>query len=82
MVLICHGPEIVLRYGTCGAEIKHVGYEPGQPWPAAEALGWAIAKGPRGKPSWDYRRPQCLADQNEPMDVVGEDSPASSKRRQ
>ena len=45
MVLICHGPEIVLRCGTCGAEIKHVGYEPSQPWPAAKAMGWAIAKG-------------------------------------
>ena len=81
MVLICHGPEIVLRYGTCGAEIKHVGYEPGQPWPAAKVLGWTIAKGPREIPGWDYRCPQCLADQNEPMDVVREDSPASSKRR-
>jgi len=80
MVLICHGPEIVLRCGTCGAEIKHVGYEPGQPWPAAKALGWAIARGPRDKPGWDYACPQCLADQNEPMDVVG--PPASSKRRQ
>jgi hypothetical protein len=42
MVLICNGPEIVLRCGTCGAEIKHVGYDPGQPWPAAEALGWGV----------------------------------------
>ena len=81
MVLICNGSKITLRCGTCGTEIHHVGYEPGQPWPAAKALGWAIAKGPRGKPSWDYRRPQCLADQNEPMDVVGDDPPASSKRR-
>jgi len=61
----------------CGAEIKLVGYEPGQPWPAAKVLGWAIAKGPREKPGWDYR----LADQNEPMDVVGDDPPASSGRR-
>jgi hypothetical protein len=51
MVLICNGPEIVLRCGTCGAEIKHVGYDPGKPWPAAEAgrrslgLG-ALAKTP------------------------------------
>jgi hypothetical protein len=78
MVLICNGPEIVLRCGTCGVEIKHAGYDPGQPWPAAEALGWRIAKGPRGKPGWDHCCPQCLAEiatQNEPMDVVGEDSP-------
>ena len=46
MVLICNGPEIVLRCGTCGAEIKHVGYDPGKPWPAAEALGWELAKPP------------------------------------
>ena len=51
-VLICNGPEIVLRCGTCSAEIKYVGYDPGQPWLAAEALGWRIAEGPRGKPGW------------------------------
>jgi hypothetical protein len=34
----------------CGAEIRHVGYDPGEPWPAAKAVGWAIAKGPQGKP--------------------------------
>ena len=45
MVLICNGPEIILRYGTCRTEIKHVGYDPGQPWPAPKALGWRIAKG-------------------------------------
>jgi hypothetical protein len=28
-----------------------------RPWPAAEALGWRIAKGPRGKPGWDHRCP-------------------------
>jgi hypothetical protein len=49
MVLICNGPEIVLQCGACGTEIKHVGYDPGQPWPAAEASGWRIAKGPREK---------------------------------
>jgi hypothetical protein len=83
MVLICHGPEIVLRCGTCGTEVKHVGYDPGQPWSVAEALRWRIAEGPR-KPDWDHLRPQYLAEianRNEPMDVVGEDSPASSKRR-
>jgi len=62
MVLICNALEIVLRCGTCGTEIKHVGYDPGQPWPAAEALGWRIAKGPRGQPGWDHRCPQCLAE--------------------
>ena len=36
MVLSCNGPEIVLRCGTCGTEIKHVGYEHGQPWPFAD----------------------------------------------
>jgi hypothetical protein len=81
MVLICNGPEIVVRCGTRGTEIKHVGYNPDQPWPAAEALGWRIAKGPREKPGRDYRCPECLANQNEPMDVVGDDPPASSKRR-
>jgi hypothetical protein len=78
MVLICNGPEIVLRCGSCSAEIKHIGYSPDQPWPAAEALGWRIAEGPRGKPGWDHRCPPCLAEianQNKPMDVVGEDSP-------
>jgi len=50
MVLICNGSKITLRCGTCGTEIHHVGYDPSQPWPAAEALGWAIAKGPREKP--------------------------------
>jgi len=75
MVLICHGPKITLRCGACGAEIQHVGYDPGQPWPAAKALG---GQDPRGRPGWDHRCLQCLAEianQNEPMDVVGEDSP-------
>ena len=75
MVLICNGPEIVLRCGTCGAEIKHVGYDLGQPWPNAEALGWGVSQDPRGKPGWDHRCPECLAEianQNEPMDA-GED---------
>ena len=51
MVLICNGPEIVLRCGTCGAEIKHVGYDSGQPWPNAEALGWG-ANNPQQ--SWGF----------------------------
>jgi hypothetical protein len=41
-------------------------------------LGWRIAKGPRGKPDWDHRCPQCRAhsaSENRPVDVVGEDSP-------
>jgi hypothetical protein len=50
MALIRNGPEIVLRCGTCGTGIRHVSYDPGEPWPAAKALGWAIAKGPQGKP--------------------------------
>jgi hypothetical protein len=50
MVLIRNGPEIVLRCDTYGAEIRHLGYDPGEPWPAAKAVGWAIAKGPQGKP--------------------------------
>ena len=84
MVLICNGPEIALRRGTCCTEIKHIGYDPGQPWPAAEALGWGVSQDPRGRPGWDHRCPECLAEianQTEPMDVVGEDSPASNKRR-
>jgi hypothetical protein len=58
MVLICHGPKIILRCGMCGTEIKHVGYDPGQPWPAAEALGWGVSQDPRGRPGWDHRCPQ------------------------
>ena len=75
MVLICNGPKITLRCGTCGTEIHHVGYDPGQPWPNAEALGWGVSQDPRGKPGWDHRCPECLAEianQNEPMDA-GED---------
>jgi hypothetical protein len=49
-------PKIVLRCGTCGTGIRHVGYDPGEPWPAAKALGWAIAKGPQGKPGWNLPR--------------------------
>lgn len=42
-------PIPMLRCGTCGTEIKHVGYDPGQRWPAAEALGWRIAEGAETK---------------------------------
>jgi hypothetical protein len=54
LVLIRNGPETRLR---CGTGIRHVRYEPGEPWPAAKALGWAIAKRPSRKTSWDHRCP-------------------------
>jgi hypothetical protein len=58
--------------------IRHVGYHPDQPWPAAKALGWGVGEDSRGPAGWDHRCPECLANQNEPMDVVGDDPLASS----
>src|SRR5262249_2200584 len=61
--LICNGLEIVPRCGACGTEIKHVGYDHGQPWTVAKAS------------DRDHRCLQCIIeiDQNEAVDVVGDD---------
>jgi hypothetical protein len=39
MVLIRNGPEIVLRCDKCGTEIRHVGYDPGDPRGGRESPG-------------------------------------------
>jgi hypothetical protein len=43
MVLSRNGPEILLQCG-CGTGIRRVDYDPGEPWPAAKALGWVSPK--------------------------------------